>query len=147
MVKKMTNRNDKGFTILEVMAALTFLAIGLLGIAGLHHAAIFGNQSASYMTRAVNLAEDKIEELKRLDFSNPALADTDGIDTDVGTDIKSNPSLFTIQTMKTILLIRVDQGMECGGFNTCHWTEDCNRYCGMAGKKMALCYIDNLYPK
>jgi type IV pilus assembly protein PilV len=95
MVDKMINRNNTGFTILEVMAALTFLAIGLLGIAGLHHAAIFGNQSANYMTRAVNLAEDKIEELKRLDFADPALADTDGIDTDVETDIKSNPTLFT----------------------------------------------------
>jgi type IV pilus assembly protein PilV len=97
MINKMTKRkNDTGFTILEVMAALTFLAIGLLGIAGLHHASIFGNQSANYMTRAVNLAEDKIEELKRLDFSDIALADTDSIDTDVGTDIKSNPSLFTV---------------------------------------------------
>ncbi|MGA1863738.1 MAG: type IV pilus modification PilV family protein [bacterium] len=95
MVQIMINKNNTGFTILEVMAALVFLAVGLLGIAGLHHASIFGNQSANYMTRAVNLAEDKLEELKRLDFADPELADTDGIDTDVGTDIKANPILFT----------------------------------------------------
>ena len=95
MLQIIINKNNTGFTILEVMAALVFLAIGLLGIAGLHHASIFGNQSANYMTRAVNLAEDKLEELKRLDFSDPELADTDGIDTDIGTDIKSNVTLFT----------------------------------------------------
>ena len=95
MINKIINRYDSGFTILEIMVALVFLAVGLLGIAGLHHASISGNQSAHYVTRAVNLAEDKIEELKRLNFSDPALADTDGVDTDVGNNIQANPSLFT----------------------------------------------------
>ena len=85
----------KGFTILEVMVAMVFLAVGLLGIAGLHLATISGNHSASHITLAVNLAEDKIEELKRLEFSDAALSDTDSIKTDVGTNIRGNPTLFT----------------------------------------------------
>jgi prepilin-type N-terminal cleavage/methylation domain-containing protein len=95
MANKMTNINNQGFTMLEIMIALVFLSVGLLGIAGLHHATISGNQTANYVTRAVNLAEDKIEELKRLDFSDSALSDTDSVDTDVGNDIKANPALFT----------------------------------------------------
>jgi len=55
----------KGFTILEVMVAMVFLAVGLLGIAGLHFATISGNHSASHITMAVNLAEDKIEEFAK----------------------------------------------------------------------------------
>ncbi|MGA1790805.1 MAG: type IV pilus modification PilV family protein [bacterium] len=86
---------NKGFTILEVMVALVFLAVGLLGIAGLHFATISGNHSASHITMAVNLAEDKIEELKRLGFADTALADTDSIKTDVGTNVRGNPLLFT----------------------------------------------------
>ena len=89
------NNDHKGFTILEVMIALVFLAVGLLGIAGLHYATISGNQSAHKLTVAVNLIEDKIEELKGLDFSDTALSDTDSVKTDVGTEITSNPTLFT----------------------------------------------------
>lgn len=77
------------------MVAMVFLAVGLLGITGLHFATISGNQSASHITLAVNLAEDKIEGLKRVDFSDAALSDTDGIKTDVGTNIRGNPDLFT----------------------------------------------------
>lgn len=91
----MVNKKNTGFTILEVMIALVFLAVGLLGIAGLHHASISGNKSANSITMAVNLAEDKLEELKRLDFSDMALSDTDGDKGDVGTDILANSSLFT----------------------------------------------------
>ena len=86
---------NRGFTILEVMVALVFLAVGLLGIAGLHLATISGNHSASHITMAVNLAEDKIEELKRLEFADPALSDTDSVKTDVGTNIRGNTTLFT----------------------------------------------------
>ena len=86
---------NRGFTIVEVMVALVFLTVGLLGIAGLHLATISGNHSASHITLAVNLAEDKIEELKTLGFADSALSDTDSIKTDVGTNIRGNPTLFT----------------------------------------------------
>ena len=94
----MFNANDTqngGFTILEVMIALVFLSVGLLGIAGLHFATISGNQSAHKITVAVNLAEDKIEELKGLDFADEDLEDTDTVKTDVGTNISANPTLFS----------------------------------------------------
>jgi len=88
------NRRE-GFTIIEVMIAMVFLAVGLLGIAGLHYASIAGNRSASYVTLAVNLAEAKIEELRRLAYTHADLTDTDNNKNDISTDIKSNPSLFT----------------------------------------------------
>ncbi|MGA1796334.1 MAG: type IV pilus modification PilV family protein [bacterium] len=91
----MTMTRHAGFTIIEVMVAMVFLAVGLLGIAGLHYATIAGNKAANYATLAVNLAEDKLEELKRLTYKDGDLADTDNNKNDISTEIKQNPSLFT----------------------------------------------------
>jgi len=88
-------KRHAGFTIIEVMVAMVFLAVGLIGIAGLHYATIAGNRSANHATLAVTLAEDKIEELKRLAYGHADLADTDNNKNDIDADIKQNPSLFT----------------------------------------------------
>lgn len=74
---------------------MAILTIGILGICGLHLAALSGNKTANRITFAVTLAEEKIEELKRLGYANSELSDTDGVKTDVEIDIKQNPTLFT----------------------------------------------------
>ncbi|NLA74660.1 MAG: prepilin-type N-terminal cleavage/methylation domain-containing protein [Deltaproteobacteria bacterium] len=67
---------QKGFTVIEVMIAITILAIGLLGIASMQMNAIRGNSLSDNITCAVALAEDKMEELMGLAYSDPALEDT-----------------------------------------------------------------------
>ncbi len=61
--------NQKGFTLLELLIALTILTIGLLGLAGLHIAAIQGNVSGFKISTAAAVAQERIEELKALDAS------------------------------------------------------------------------------
>ncbi len=66
--------NQKGFTLLELLIALTILSIGLLGLAGLHVAAIQGNVSGFKISTAAAVAQERIEELKALDASAAALS-------------------------------------------------------------------------
>ncbi len=66
--------NQKGFTLLELLIALVILAVGLLGLAGLHIAAIRGNVSGFKLSTASAIAQQRIEELKTLDSSSAALS-------------------------------------------------------------------------
>ena len=66
--------NQKGFTLLELLIALVILAIGLLGLAGLHIAAIKGNVSGFKISAASAVAQQRIEELKAMDSSSAALS-------------------------------------------------------------------------
>ena len=52
---------EAGFSLIEVLLALTILAIGLLGLALLQTTAIQGNAIASKSSIAVQVAQDKLE--------------------------------------------------------------------------------------
>ena len=86
---------DGGFTLLEVLIALSILSIGLLTLAEMTTYVIRGNTLGSKITRATVLAEDKLEELTGLSYADPQLNDSDGDSTDFGTRIDADPNLFT----------------------------------------------------
>lgn len=69
-------RNKKGFTLLEVLVAITLLATGLLGMAGLTVALMQGNTFSNRLTVASTLAQDRLEDLTKLGYGNTAVADT-----------------------------------------------------------------------
>ena len=69
-------QNDTGFTIIEVVIAISILAVGLLGVAAMQTSAIQVNSAAGRMTTRINWAQDKMEELKALPFSDPWLEET-----------------------------------------------------------------------
>lgn len=62
--------NNKGFTIIEVLLAISIMAIGLLGLAALQTTAINGNALGKKNTLAITLAEDKIEKYKNTPYEN-----------------------------------------------------------------------------
>jgi type IV pilus assembly protein PilV len=64
MTDSISLQNEKGFTLIEVLLAMSILAIGLLGLAALQITASNGNALAKKNSLAVSLAEDKIENYK-----------------------------------------------------------------------------------
>ena len=55
--------NDKGFTLIEMLIAISIFAIGFLAVASLQISAGKNNRTASETTAAVNIASDRMERL------------------------------------------------------------------------------------
>ncbi|MBW2570426.1 MAG: prepilin-type N-terminal cleavage/methylation domain-containing protein [Deltaproteobacteria bacterium] len=63
--------NNKGFTLIEVLVAMVILSVGLLGTAALITTGIInGNKVSNRITTATVLGQDKMEEIKGLDYSS-----------------------------------------------------------------------------
>ena len=72
----MTTRSrtrSRGMSILEVMIALTILAVGLLAIAHLHALGLASNAAGRRHTNATALAGELVTGLERLGFTDPLL--------------------------------------------------------------------------
>lgn len=71
--------DSRGFTLLEVLMALAFLSVALLALAQMSAIAIRGNAVGAKLTQGINLAQDKLEELKNLSYTQ-IVATGDGTD-------------------------------------------------------------------
>jgi len=70
----------KGFTLIEVLMAMTILSVGILAVASLQISAVHNNGMGNLLTQATMLAQEKMESLKSTD---DIAALTDGSDTDI----------------------------------------------------------------
>jgi type IV pilus assembly protein PilV len=64
----------RGFTLLEVLVAISVFAMGLLAVATMQLTAIGGNRSGNRLTAATFLAEAQLETLKAEDLASASLA-------------------------------------------------------------------------
>lgn len=60
----MNLKNQKGFTLLEVLVAIVVLSIGLLAVAAMQTTAMLGNTSAMNRTYALGLAEEMVDRIR-----------------------------------------------------------------------------------
>ena len=66
--------NSNGFTLIEIVVALAFFAIGMLAIASIQVSATTGNARSRFATEAATLAQDQVERLMLLDYDPSAPA-------------------------------------------------------------------------
>ena len=66
-------KKENGFTLLEVLIALTIFAVGLLAVAALQTSAIKMNSTSNKLTNLSTLAMDQIERLSALPYADAAL--------------------------------------------------------------------------
>lgn len=63
--------NQDGFTLVELLVALTIFAIGLLGVAGMQITAIRTNGTANTLTAATVVAEGAMEDILSRQVDDP----------------------------------------------------------------------------
>lgn len=86
--------NQKGFTLIEILIAITVFAIGILAVAAMQIKAIQGNSFAGGMTKATNVAQNKMEELIALPFDDLQLRDMN-LDGNPGLDKPTRNEVLT----------------------------------------------------
>ncbi len=69
-IKKESVR-ERGFTLLEVLIAISIFAVGVLAVATMQISATRGNRLGNELTQATSLAQMQIEELKGADTGDP----------------------------------------------------------------------------
>ncbi len=60
----MSRNAQAGFTLIETLAALVVLSVGLLGVAALHISGIGTGRTAYYRTHAIDLVADMAERIR-----------------------------------------------------------------------------------
>ncbi len=76
--KRGINRQEHGFTLIEVIMAITVLSIGLLAVASMQISAMWGNAIAKDYTESTDRVQDAVEKIYSLSFTDEMLSDADG---------------------------------------------------------------------
>ena len=63
-------RDTNGFTLIEILIATVIITIASLGIATLTGGVIRGNSFSKRLTTATTLAQDRLEQVKRIGYTN-----------------------------------------------------------------------------
>ena len=73
--EKEQRKREGGFTLIEVMAAIAILTIGILGVAAMQGSAIRANDRGYRLTEATTLAQDRLEYLKTQPYTDLVVGD------------------------------------------------------------------------
>ena len=100
--RRARRRDQRGFSLVEVMVALGILATGLLAVAAAQLYAMRGGSSGRHSTNAAEFAQAQVENFQRMAWADPNLAATGGwfpaAPVQVTTDIQTDAAPVTEQT-------------------------------------------------
>ena len=71
MIKK--TLGQRGFTLLEVMIALSIFSVGILAVVAMQGQAILGNAAAQSLSNASALAQERMERIMEMPFTAVAV--------------------------------------------------------------------------
>jgi type IV pilus assembly protein PilV len=63
-------RDTNGFTLIEILIATVIITVATLGVASLTGGVIRGNSFSNQLTTATTLAQDRLEQVKRVSYAN-----------------------------------------------------------------------------
>ena len=92
-------QKDEGFTLIEVIIALSIFSVGLLAVAAMQTSAIKVNSTSGQITDRINWAQDKMEALMTLPFSDPwleAAGNPPGLDSAGNTHEETTSDAYTV---------------------------------------------------
>jgi len=84
----------QGFTLIEILVAMSIFAIGILAVTSMQIRSISQNASAGMQTEAATLAVDRMEQLLALPYEDPQLDEDEAVNPHV---VPSGDGDFTIQ--------------------------------------------------
>ena len=91
--------NEKGITILEVMIAVVILSLSLLLLLNMAMIAVDGNDWSNKTTRATQMMQQKLEELRAQADPSSGTDNTDGVTrTWTVTDVSNHLRRIDVQT-------------------------------------------------
>ena len=86
--------NQHGFTIVEVIIAISIFAVGILAIGTMQITALLSNATSREVTEASNWAQDRVEQLMAIEY-DPSSIDPD-LDPDQYANHTATESVYTI---------------------------------------------------
>ena len=93
----LVTNDQQGFTLIEILVALTIFAFGLLGIAALQGRAINFNANSNTRTVTSAMAQSVMEEILAMPSNTPAFKDGLTFPTDRGTTTLPDGRTFSAQ--------------------------------------------------
>lgn len=87
LLRVRAQRQSEGFTLIEVVVAMSILATGLLAVSAAQLYAMRGGRSGRHTTDAAEIAQSQVEIFQRMDFQDPGLAPTAGWDPPGGAQV------------------------------------------------------------
>ena len=119
------NHQRSGFTLLEIMMALSILAIGLLALAAMQITAMQYGSRGRHLRKAAAVAEQQLEVLMRMRWNEPALQPTGGWTTPTtNNEVIQGPTNQTEQAYSVFYRIAdVDAGRTRSIDVRVEWTE------------------------
>ena len=73
-------RDNKGYTVVELVIAILIFALGFLGVTKMQQSAIMGNSFSMQMTNTLNIVDSQVEYLRglNLDHADLTMGNHDG---------------------------------------------------------------------
>ena len=107
---------ESGFTLVEILIAISIFMIGILAIASLQAAALRTNSHSGGISMGVQLAQQKIEELMSMPYDPDNLAANSELDPSQNTTRVNNP-----ETIGNEILVPEEPGLIDKGYQI-FWT-------------------------
>ena len=117
--KKETTHSEKGFTLVEILIAMTIFAIGILAVASMQVWGLRGNSSAIWHSQAATWAADRIEKLMTVDYADLADGSETQDDYTITWTVATNKPIDNTATI-TVDVEWIDRGQTKTASFTCY---------------------------